>query len=75
MPKAPREIVSQNLRDLIKEKGYRSVELFAHENGFDKGWLHRVLRAEIDPSLGRAINLALALEVSLNDIFPGKKKK
>lgn len=64
--------VGRNLKALILAK-YRTVELFAHENGFSKGWLSLVISGRTDPKLGNAIRLAEALDVSLNDIYPGKK--
>lgn len=75
MPANYREIIGQNLRALILEKGYRTVELFAHENSIDKGWLSRVIRGETDPSLGRAIKISEALGVTLDEIYPGRRRK
>jgi transcriptional regulator with XRE-family HTH domain len=70
-----RRLLSRNFLAIIKRKGYRTVELFAHENGFDKGWLHRILRGETDPSFGRVVKLAKALGVDLNSLYPGKGKR
>jgi transcriptional regulator with XRE-family HTH domain len=70
-----RRLLSKNLKAIIKRRGYRTVELFAHENGFDKGWIHRILRGETDPSFGRVVKLAKALGTDLNSLYPGKKRR
>jgi transcriptional regulator with XRE-family HTH domain len=69
-----RKILSRNLRALIKKDGYRTVELFAHENGFDKGWVHRILRCETEPLFSSLVRLAKALNVDLNELYPGKRR-
>lgn len=67
--------LGRNLRRLIKAGGYRTLELFAHENGFGKSWIARIVRGEVDPGFTRVVKIARALEVDLNEIYPLKKKR
>jgi len=69
-----RKKAGENLRALILAE-YRTVELFCHENGFEKGWLSRILSGETDPLFSNAVRLAEALGCTLNDIYPGTKRK
>lgn len=66
-------IMARNLREQILKR-YRTVELFAHENNINKGWLYRVLRKQVDPSFSRVAKMADALSISLEKLYPGKKK-
>jgi transcriptional regulator with XRE-family HTH domain len=68
-----RSALGKNLRALIAKKGYRTIELFAHENDIDKGWLYRVINGKVDPSFSRVVKLAKALGVGLEKLYPGKK--
>ncbi len=51
------------------------MELFAHENNFEKGWVYRLVRAERDPILSSMVKLAKALDVTLEDLYPMKRKR
>jgi len=70
-----RKKVGRNLKALIKARGYRTLELFAHENGFSKSWVARIVRGDVDPKFTSMIRLAKALDADLLDLHPGRKKK
>lgn len=67
--------LAKNLRELIKRRGYKSEEKFAHEYDIDKGWLSRVLNKKIDPSFSRVVKLAKVLDVGLESLYPGKRRR
>ncbi|MEO7426333.1 MAG: helix-turn-helix transcriptional regulator [Fibrobacteria bacterium] len=65
----------KNLRAIIKSKGYKTVEIFAHENEFEKSWVYRMARGEREPGLTALVRLARALGVTLEDLYPMKKRR
>lgn len=67
--------LGNNLRRAIKAKGYRTMELFAHENGFNKSWVARVVRGAVDPGFSRVVKLAKALGVTLDELHPIKRRR
>lgn len=69
-----RQVLAQNLRALIKKRGYPSVERFAYENGLDKSGIYRTLRLESRAEFETVVEWAKALNVDLNSLYPGKKK-
>lgn len=74
-PVDTRKKVGKNLKALIKARGYPTPELFAHENEFSKSWVYRIIRGEVDPVLSNAARLAKALGVTLDDLFPIKRRR
>lgn len=62
--------IGENLRKIIKKRGYRSVELFAYENAIDKSALSKILRGDRLPRVDTFIRIAEALEVTLNELYP-----
>jgi transcriptional regulator with XRE-family HTH domain len=70
----PRKTFTKNLRAAIKRE-YRSVERFAYENGYSKSWLGKVLAGEVEPGFYKVVRLAKTLELSLDDLYPMKRKK
>lgn len=66
--------IGRRLRVIIKASGYPTYERFAYENGFDKGWIGRILRGEIDPGITKAIKIARSLNVTLDDLYPMERK-
>jgi transcriptional regulator with XRE-family HTH domain len=70
-----RRAFGKRLRALIKAREYKTAELFAHENGFSKAWIYRLLKGERDPALSSLVRLARSLDVTLDDLYPMKRKK
>jgi len=59
----------RNLQTLIRDAGYRSCELFAHEHGIDKSTVSRILRGSREPKVGTLDRIRQALEVDWNAIL------
>ena len=60
----------RNLRRFISAKGYSSVEKFAYENRLSKGGIGKILQGKRIPRFDTVVNLAKALDVTLNDLYP-----
>lgn len=75
MPADPLKIIGINIEALIRERGYRTVELFAHENDIPKGWLSDVIHGKKNLRILGFIRLADALEVSLDALYPRPYRK
>lgn len=69
-----RRTVGRNLKALIKARGYPTPELFAHENEFSKSWVYRIIRGETDPVFSNMIRLARKLGVTLDELYPMKRR-
>ncbi|HLP43603.1 MAG TPA: helix-turn-helix transcriptional regulator [Fibrobacteria bacterium] len=59
------------MADLIRERGYPSLENFALSNGMHKATVHQVVKGVVDPRLSTLIRLAEALEVPLERLVGG----
>jgi predicted transcriptional regulator len=49
--------------------------LFAHENEFEKSYIAKLVRGEVEPKLGNMVRLAKALDATLEDLYPMKKRR
>jgi transcriptional regulator with XRE-family HTH domain len=67
--------LGENLRKCIQKRGYQSVELFAYENSIDKSALSKILRGERLPKADTLVRIALALEITLNELYPLPKAR
>ena len=67
--------LGENIRKIIKKRGYRSVELFAYENAIDKSALSKILRGARLPQVNTLILIAEALDVTLHELYPMPKAK
>ena len=63
------DTIRENLRRLIGESGYRSLELFAHENSIDKTTLSRILNGKREPKISTLFKIVAALNLTLNDLY------
>jgi len=63
--------VGERVGALIRLRGYKSVELFAHEHDIDKSVLNRLIRGRREVRLSTFLKIVEALEVSnLYDLLP-----
>lgn len=69
MPLSLHDHLRRNLKFLIHDAGYRSCELFAHENGIEKSTVSRILRGEREPKVGTLDRIRQALDVDWNAIL------
>jgi transcriptional regulator with XRE-family HTH domain len=67
--------LGENIRKIIKKRGYQSVERFAYENAIDKSALSKILRGVRLPQVNTLIFIAEALEVTLQELYPMPKAK
>lgn len=65
--------IRDNVRHEIAAAGYRTVELFAHENGLDKSTLSRLLNGSREPRIGTLIRIANALGIPTAQLFDFRK--
>lgn len=56
--------VRLQIRNTIRERGYRSVERFAHENGLEQSVLSRFLGGQNDIMLSTYLRIAAALSLN-----------
>ena len=61
--------IGRRVADLIKEKGYPSLENFALSNGFHKATVHQVVKGVVDPRLSTLVRLSEALEAPLERLL------
>lgn len=64
-----KNLVAGRLRFWILQRGYRSIELFAHECGINKGNISKNIRAIALPSLNSLLRMAEVLEIALDDLL------
>jgi len=78
MPYAMHPYLKRNIQALVQDAGYRSFELFAHENGIDKSTVSRIMAGSREPKVGTLDRIRQALEVDwnalLSDQVPGSGK-
>lgn len=67
--------LGENIRKIIRKRGYPSVERFAYENAIDKSALSKILRGTRLPQVNTLVFIAEALEVTLQDLYPMPKAK
>ena len=63
------DIFSDNLRDLMDERGF-SQRALANESGINHASISRYLKKERIPTVRALINLSVALECNLDDLVP-----
>ena len=65
------QAVGERVGALIRLRGYKSVELFAHEHDIDKSVLNRLIRGRREVRLSTFLRILEALEVTnLYDLMP-----
>lgn len=62
-------LIRNNIRKEIVRAGYKSVELFAYENGLDKSTLSRFFSGQREPRIGTLVRIAHALEIPLKNLM------
>ena len=60
--------IGEKVNEKIRDRGYRSVELFAHETGISQSVLSRFISGSRSVNLSTIIKIARALEVSLDEL-------
>ncbi len=64
--------VGERIEALIRIRGYKSVELFAHECEVDKSVLNRLIRGKREVRLSTFLKILDTLEVSIAELYtPG----
>ena len=63
--------VGERVGALIRIRGYKTVELFAHENGIDKSVLNRLIRGKREVRLSTFLKILDALEITIAEVYPG----
>lgn len=63
--------VGERVGALIRLRGYKTVELFAHENGVDKSVLNRLIRGKREVRLSTFLKILDALEISVPELYAG----
>lgn len=63
------DIFGDNLRDLMRERGYSQMEL-SKESGLSPSTITRYIRKERMPTVKALVNLSLALCCNLDDLIP-----
>lgn len=61
--------VGERVGALIRMRGYKTVELFAHENGIDKSVLNRLIRGRREVRLSTFLKILDALEISVPELY------
>jgi len=61
--------VGERVAALIRIRGYKTVELFAHENGIDKSVLNRLIRGKREVRLSTFLKILDALEIGIADLY------
>jgi transcriptional regulator with XRE-family HTH domain len=62
--------VGERVGLMIRQRGYKTVELFAHENGVDKSVLNRLIRGKREVRLSTFIKILDALDLGIADLYP-----
>lgn len=63
--------IGERVGALIRARGYKTVELFAHENDLDKSVLNRLIRGKREVRLSTFLRILEALEISLPELQAG----
>jgi DNA-binding Xre family transcriptional regulator len=63
--------VGERIGALIRLRGYKSVELFAHENDIDKSVLNRLINGRREVRLSTFLKITDALEISIAELSHG----
>lgn len=63
------KITGDRIRDMVRGRGYPSVELFAHENRIPKSTLSEILNGKNDPKLSTLAKICSGLEISLSELL------
>lgn len=63
--------VGERVGALIRIRGYKTVELFAHENSIDKSVLNRLIRGKREVRLSTFLKILDALEISIAELYSG----
>jgi transcriptional regulator with XRE-family HTH domain len=62
--------VGDRVGSLIRLRGYKTVELFAHENGVDKSVLNRLIRGKREVRLSTFLKILDALDLGISELYP-----
>ena len=65
--------VADNLKRLIKEKGYR-VEFVAHKSGLSKSLIYTIMQGEVNASVKSLAKLATFFDIPLAELFKEPSK-
>lgn len=63
--------VGERVGALIRLRGYKTIELFAHENGVDKSVLNRLIRGKREVRLSTFLKILDALEIPVPELYAG----
>jgi DNA-binding Xre family transcriptional regulator len=63
--------VGERIGALIRIRGYKTVELFAHENDIDKSVLNRLIRGKREVRLSTFLKILDALEITIGELHSG----
>jgi DNA-binding Xre family transcriptional regulator len=63
------KITGDRIRDMVRGRGYPSIELFAHENHIPKSTLSELLNGKNDHKLSTLANICAGLEFSLSELL------
>jgi hypothetical protein len=63
--------VGERVGALIRVRGYKTVELFAHENAIDKSVLNRLIRGKREVRLSTFLKILDALDISVPELYAG----
>jgi len=69
MPHPLHRHLRRNIQELISNAGYRSFELFAHENGIDKSTVSRIMAGSREPKVCTLDRIRQALDVDWNALL------
>jgi transcriptional regulator with XRE-family HTH domain len=62
--------IGERVGVLIRTRGYKTVELFAHENGVDKSVLNRLIRGKREVRLSTFLKILDALDLGIAELYP-----
>lgn len=62
--------VGERVGSMIRLRGYKTVELFAHENGVDKSVLNRLIRGKREVRLSTFLKILDALDLGIAELYP-----
>jgi transcriptional regulator with XRE-family HTH domain len=62
--------VGERVGTMIRQRGYKTVELFAHENGVDKSVLNRLIRGKREVRLSTFLKILDALDLGVAELYP-----
>ncbi len=63
------KITGDRIRDMVRGRGYSSIELFAHENRIPKSTLSELLNGKNDPKLSTLAKICAGLEIPLWELL------